>query len=69
MKDITIETVRRESPAPPASVRDELANYEEQIRKYRAGEVDETWPWLPVRGPEMLQRALGRIWLPIPSLF
>src|SRR5216684_7054867 len=26
----------------PAAVREELANYEEQIRRYRAGEVDET---------------------------
>src|SRR6266436_799882 len=42
MKDITIETAREGSPAPPAYVVDELANYEEQIRKYRAGEVDET---------------------------
>src|SRR6266849_3815972 len=42
MKDITIETAREASPAPAPYVREELANYEEQIRKYRAGEVDET---------------------------
>src|SRR5260370_26869259 len=42
MKDITIETAREGSPAPAPYVRDELANYEEQIRKYRAGEVEET---------------------------
>src|SRR6266849_6030560 len=42
MKDITIETAREGSPAPAPYVRDELANYEEQIKKYRAGEVDET---------------------------
>src|SRR5713101_4494107 len=42
MKDIAIETAREGSPAPAPYVRDELANYEEQIKKYRAGEVDET---------------------------
>src|SRR3989442_6808684 len=42
MKDITTETAREGSPAPAPYVRDELANYEEQIKKYRAGEVDET---------------------------
>src|SRR3989441_905410 len=42
MKDITIETAREGSPAPAPYVRDELANYEEQIKEYRAGEVDET---------------------------
>src|SRR6202158_2288434 len=42
MKDMTIETAQKGLLAPPAFVVDELANYEEQIRKYRAGEVDET---------------------------
>src|SRR5229473_920247 len=42
MKHITIETAREGSPAPAPYVRDELANYEQQILRYRAGEVDET---------------------------
>src|SRR6266446_4711811 len=42
MKDITIETAPEGSPAPAPYVQDELANYEQQIHKYRAGEVDET---------------------------
>src|SRR5215510_8776037 len=41
MKHMNIET-HKGSPAPPANVDDELARYEEQIRRYRAGEVDET---------------------------
>src|SRR3989441_9077392 len=39
---MNIETAQTESQALPANIRDELAHYEEQIRKYRAGEVDET---------------------------
>src|SRR6202158_298978 len=42
MKDMTIETAQKGLLAPPAFVVDELANYEEQIKKYRAGELDET---------------------------
>jgi sulfite reductase (ferredoxin) len=38
----TIEIVDSQSQTFPDHVRDELAQYEEQIRKYRAGEVDET---------------------------
>ncbi|HVQ21099.1 MAG TPA: hypothetical protein VMS23_08645, partial [Terrimicrobiaceae bacterium] len=41
MKDMNIEA-HKGSPAPLADVDGELARYEEQIRKYRAGEVDET---------------------------
>src|SRR2546428_3248342 len=39
---MNIETAQTESQALPANIREELANYEEQIREYRAGEVDET---------------------------
>src|SRR5437870_13709686 len=39
---MNIETAQTESQALPANIREELANYEEQIGKYRAGEVDET---------------------------
>ncbi len=39
---MTIETAKPQSPTLPEYVQDELANYEQQIRKYRAGEVDET---------------------------
>jgi sulfite reductase beta subunit-like hemoprotein len=39
---MTIEISEPESPTLPAYVQDELANYEQQIRRYRAGEVDET---------------------------
>jgi sulfite reductase (ferredoxin) len=41
MKDMNIEA-HKGSPTPLADVDGELARYEEQIRKYRAGEVDET---------------------------
>ncbi len=36
------QTVDLQSQAIPDYVRDELADYQEQIRKYRAGELDET---------------------------
>jgi len=39
MNDLTGEVGKTELPT---DVREELANYHEQIRKYRAGEVDET---------------------------
>ncbi len=39
---MTIEISEPQSQTLPAYVQDELANYEQQIRKYRAGEVDET---------------------------
>ncbi len=42
MKALTGEITKPEPQALPAYVREELANYEEQIRKYRAGELDET---------------------------
>src|SRR3989442_9945839 len=42
MKKLTIEVAKSETQALPAYVNEELANYEEQIRRYRAGEVDET---------------------------
>ena len=42
VKEMNIETAQTESQALPANIREELANYEEQITKYRAGEVDET---------------------------
>ncbi len=35
-------SVESQAQPLPDYVRDELANYQEQIRKYRAGEVDET---------------------------
>src|SRR6266511_3216445 len=39
---MTIQISESQSQPLPAYVEDELANYEQQIRKYRAGEVDET---------------------------
>src|SRR5260370_32686464 len=42
MKEVTIDIAEPETQDLPSYVRDELADYEEQIRKYRAGEVDET---------------------------
>ena len=39
---MTIEASNSHSERLPAYVLDELANYEQQIRKYRAGELDET---------------------------
>src|SRR6266850_3647692 len=39
---MTIEISEPQSQLLPAYVEDELTNYEQQIRKYRAGEVDET---------------------------
>ncbi|HZE69301.1 MAG TPA: nitrite/sulfite reductase [Pyrinomonadaceae bacterium] len=39
---MTIEISESQTHALPENVRDELANYEQQIRRYRAGEVDET---------------------------
>ncbi|MDQ2977149.1 MAG: nitrite/sulfite reductase [Acidobacteriota bacterium] len=39
---MTIEISETQSHPLPEFVQDELANYEQQIRKYRAGEVDET---------------------------
>lgn len=39
---MTIEISEPHSHTLPEYVQDELANYEQQIRKYRAGEVDET---------------------------
>ncbi len=42
MNELTGEIGKTELPTLPADVREELANYEEQIRRYRAGEVDET---------------------------
>jgi len=39
---MTIEISELQSQTLPAYMQDELANYEQQIRKYRAGEVDET---------------------------
>src|SRR6266850_4955670 len=39
---MTIEISEPQSQLLPAYVEDELTNYQEQIRKYRAGEVDET---------------------------
>src|SRR3989442_7023265 len=42
MKKLTIEVAKSETQALPAYVNEELANYEAQIRRYRAGEVDET---------------------------
>jgi sulfite reductase (ferredoxin) len=39
---MTIENSESQSQTLPEYVQDELANYEQQIRKYRAGEVDET---------------------------
>jgi len=39
---MTIEISEPESHTLPEYVQDELGNYEQQIRKYRAGEVDET---------------------------
>jgi len=42
MKEVTIDIAKSETRALPSYVREELANYEQQIRKYRAGEVDET---------------------------
>ena len=42
MKELTIDIAQPESQPLPSYIREELANYEEQIGKYRAGEVDET---------------------------
>jgi len=42
MEHPTVSTVSAPSPALSDFVNDELSNYDEQIRKYRAGEVDET---------------------------
>ena len=42
MREATMEITQAESRALPANIREELAKYEEQIKKYRAGEVDET---------------------------
>ncbi len=42
MNEVTGEIEKTELQTLPAHVREELANYQEQIRKYRAGEVDET---------------------------
>lgn len=42
MKEMSIEISELESQTLPANVEDELTNYEEQIRKYRAGKLDET---------------------------
>src|SRR6266496_4194675 len=42
MNEVTGEIGKTELRTLPAHVRDELDNYQEQIRKYRAGEVDET---------------------------
>jgi sulfite reductase (ferredoxin) len=39
---MTIEISELSSLVLPAHIEDELANYEQQIRRYRAGEVDET---------------------------
>ncbi|MGI9066434.1 MAG: nitrite/sulfite reductase [Pyrinomonadaceae bacterium] len=39
---MTMEISEPQSQTLPAYVQDELANYEQQIRKYRAGQVDET---------------------------
>src|SRR6267154_6372929 len=42
MNEGTGEIRKTELQTVPAPVHEELANYQEQIRKYRAGEVDET---------------------------
>src|SRR5712691_9056213 len=42
MKEMPIEIAEPESQTLPAYVEDELTNYEQQIRKYRAGKLDET---------------------------
>jgi sulfite reductase beta subunit-like hemoprotein len=42
MNEVSSEIGKTELQSLPAQVREELANYQEQIRKYRAGEVDET---------------------------
>jgi sulfite reductase beta subunit-like hemoprotein len=42
MNEVTGEIENTELQTLPAHIREELANYHEQIRKYRAGEVDET---------------------------
>jgi len=42
MNELTDELRKSELQTLATEVREELANYEEQIRKYRAGEVDET---------------------------
>jgi sulfite reductase beta subunit-like hemoprotein/uncharacterized protein (UPF0332 family) len=42
LTEMTIEISEPLSQTVPDYVKDELANYEQQIRKYRAGEVDET---------------------------
>src|SRR5260370_26099708 len=42
MREAAMEITQAESRALPANIREELDKYEEQIKKYRAGEVDET---------------------------
>lgn len=42
MNELIGEVGKTELQPLPADVREELANYQEQIRRYRAGEVDET---------------------------
>src|SRR5258707_13949109 len=42
MNELTGEVGKTALQTLATEVREELANYEEQIRKYRAGEVDET---------------------------
>src|SRR6266481_6888062 len=42
MNELSGEIEKTELQTLPAQVSEELANYEKQIRKYRAGEVDET---------------------------
>ena len=42
MNELTDELRKSDLQTLPTEVREELANYEEQIRKYHAGQVDET---------------------------
>src|SRR6266545_4236135 len=42
MRDMTLEIDELELAAVPNYVEEELSDYEEQIRRYRAGELDET---------------------------
>src|SRR6266542_7162339 len=42
MKEMSTEISKPEPQVLPAYIAEELANYERQIRKYRAGELDET---------------------------
>src|SRR6266478_1885307 len=39
---MSVEISKHEAPGVPEYVQQELANYEQQIEKYRAGELDET---------------------------